>query len=124
MVTSDLFASVVRDIKKVQQSVGYCPQFDSLYDELTPREHLQLYCRLRGIPPSDENQVVEWALTKLGLSKFADKLSGTLSGGNKRKLSTAIALIGHPPVIFMVSHCTCNWFVFSLIFFFFFCNNY
>ncbi|XP_012935434.1 ATP-binding cassette sub-family A member 2 [Aplysia californica] len=93
--------SVVRDIKKVQQSVGYCPQFDSLYDELTPREHLQLYCRLRGIPPSDENQVVEWALTKLGLSKFADKLSGTLSGGNKRKLSTAIALIGHPPVIFM-----------------------
>ena len=48
-------------------------------------------------------QVVEWALSKLGLSKYADKLSGTYSGGNKRKLSTAIALIGHPPLIFMVS---------------------
>ncbi|GFS22091.1 ATP-binding cassette sub-family A member 2-like [Elysia marginata] len=65
------------------------------------REHLQLYCRLRGIPPSDEKQVVEWALKKLGLTNYADKLSGTYSGGNKRKLSTAIALIGHPPIIFM-----------------------
>ncbi|BFZ20641.1 hypothetical protein BsWGS_23680 [Bradybaena similaris] len=93
--------SVLKDLKKVQQSIGYCPQFDSLYDELTAREHLQLYCRLRGIPPSDEKQVVEWALNKLGLSKYADKLSGTYSGGNKRKLSTAIALIGHPPLIFL-----------------------
>ncbi|KAL8562888.1 hypothetical protein ACOMHN_004580 [Nucella lapillus] len=93
--------SVLKDIKKVQQSIGYCPQFDSLYDELTAREHLQLYCRLRGVPPKDEKQVVEWALSKLGLSKYADKLSGTYSGGNKRKLSTAIALIGHPPLIFL-----------------------
>lgn len=51
-------------------------------------------------------QVVEWALNKLGLAKYADKLSGTYSGGCKRKLSTAIALIGHPPVIFMASE-TC-----------------
>lgn len=93
--------SVTKDIKKVQQNIGYCPQFDSLFDELTAREHLQLYCRLRGIPPSDEKQVVEWALKKLGLTNYADKLSGTYSGGNKRKLSTAIALIGHPPIIFM-----------------------
>lgn len=93
--------SVVKDLKKVQQSIGYCPQFDSLYDELTAREHLQLYCRLRGIPPSDETQVVEWAISKLGLTKIANRLSGTYSGGNKRKLSTAIALIGHPPIIFM-----------------------
>ncbi|XP_059174017.1 ATP-binding cassette sub-family A member 2-like isoform X2 [Physella acuta] len=93
--------SVVKELKKVQQNIGYCPQFDSLYDELTAREHLQLYCRVRGIPPSDEKQVVEWAINKLGLTKLADRLSGTYSGGNKRKLSTAIALIGHPPIIFM-----------------------
>ncbi|KAK6978866.1 ATP-binding cassette sub- A member 2 [Biomphalaria glabrata] len=93
--------SILKDLKKVQQSIGYCPQFDSLYDELTAREHLQLYCRIRGIPPSDETMVVEWAINKLGLTKIADRLSGTYSGGNKRKLSTAIALIGHPPIIFM-----------------------
>ena len=39
----------------------------------------------------------------MGITQYADKLSGTYSGGNKRKLSTAIALIGHPPVIFLVS---------------------
>ncbi|XP_050394470.1 ATP-binding cassette sub-family A member 2 [Patella vulgata] len=93
--------SIVKDIKKIQESIGYCPQFDSLYDELTAKEHLQFYSRLRGIPPKDEQQVVSWALKKLGLVEYANKLSGTYSGGNKRKLSTAIALIGHPPVIFM-----------------------
>lgn len=47
-------------------------------------------------------QVVRWALEKLELSKYADKPAGTYSGGNKRKLSTAIALIGYPPLIFLV----------------------
>ena len=46
--------------------------------------------------------MVNWALEKLALTEYADKLSGTYSGGNKRKLSTAITLIGNPLVIFMV----------------------
>ena len=87
----------------MQQKIGYCPQFDALYDELTASEHLHLYSRLRGVPPRDQKQVVDWALAKLGLKDYADKTSGTYSGGNKRKLSTAIALLGHPPVIFLVS---------------------
>ena len=41
----------------MQENIGYCPQFDALFDELTAREHLLLYCRLRGIPPSEEQQV-------------------------------------------------------------------
>jgi len=45
---------------------------------------------------------VNWALEKLDLTAYADKMSGTYSGGNKRKLSTAIALLGHPPIVFMV----------------------
>ncbi|XP_052774715.1 ATP-binding cassette sub-family A member 2-like isoform X2 [Mya arenaria] len=93
--------SITKDMLKVQQNIGYCPQFDALFDELTAREHIQLYSRLRGVPPSEENQIVEWALKKLNLTEYQNKLSGTYSGGNKRKLSTAIALIGHPPLIFM-----------------------
>lgn len=38
----------------------------------------------------------------MGLAKYSNKSAGTYSGGNKRKLSTAIALIGCPPVIFLV----------------------
>lgn len=47
--------------------------------------------------------MVRWALEKLELTKYADKPAGTYSGGNKRKLSTAIALIGYPAFIFLVS---------------------
>ncbi|XP_010845329.1 PREDICTED: ATP-binding cassette sub-family A member 2-like, partial [Bison bison bison] len=46
-------------------------------------------------------RVVKWALEKLELTKYADKPAGTYSGGNKRKLSTAIALIGYPAFIFL-----------------------
>lgn len=48
------------------------------------------------------SQVVKWALKKLELAKYADKPASTYSGGNKRKLSTAIALIGYPSFIFLV----------------------
>uniref|UniRef100_A0A669CRM0 ATP-binding cassette sub-family A member 2 n=1 Tax=Oreochromis niloticus TaxID=8128 RepID=A0A669CRM0_ORENI len=93
--------SILKDLLRVQQSIGYCPQFDALFDDLTAREHLQLYTRLRGIPWKDQERVVQWALEKLELSKYADKPAGTYSGGNKRKLSTAIALIGYPSLIFL-----------------------
>lgn len=46
--------------------------------------------------------MAEWGIQKLGLVKYANKSAGTYSGGNKRKLSTAMALIGCPPVIFLV----------------------
>ncbi|MED6268573.1 ATP-binding cassette sub- A member 1, partial [Characodon lateralis] len=45
--------------------------------------------------------VAEWGIQKLGLVKYANKSAGTYSGGNKRKLSTAISLIGCPPVVFL-----------------------
>lgn len=48
---------MLKDLLQVQQSLGYCPQFDALFDELTAREHLQLYTRLRGIAWKDEARV-------------------------------------------------------------------
>ncbi|XP_055516314.1 ATP-binding cassette sub-family A member 2 [Leucoraja erinacea] len=93
--------SILKDLLKVQQSIGYCPQFDALFDELTAREHMELYTRLRGVPWKDEARVINWALDKLELTKYADMPAGTYSGGNKRKLSTAIALIGYPSLIFL-----------------------
>jgi ABC-type multidrug transport system ATPase subunit len=49
-------------------------------------------------------QYTEWGLKRLGLIPYADRCAGTYSGGNKRKLSTAIALIGSPALIFLASH--------------------
>ncbi|CAN7993624.1 unnamed protein product [Ixodes hexagonus] len=93
--------SVSRELNKAQRFIGYCPQFDALYDELTAKEHLRLYARFRGIPIKEENRVIEWTLQKLGLTSYANRVVGTYSGGNKRKLSTAIALLGGPPVIYL-----------------------
>lgn len=50
-------------------------------------------------------QVVTDSLKKLGLLPYKNRCAGTYSGGNKRKLSTAIAFIGNPAVVFLVS-CT------------------
>lgn len=91
--------SVSKQIEKVHQSIGYCPQFDALIPLLTCREHLLFFARLRGIPERYVKNVSIWALNKVGLNVFADRISGDLSGGNKRKLSTAIALVGNPSVI-------------------------
>ena len=68
------------------------------------REHLILYARLRGLSESSVLKYTDWCLKRLGLTPYADRAAGTYSGGNKRKLSTAIALIGKPATVFLVSY--------------------
>uniref|UniRef100_A0AAX7W198 ABC transporter domain-containing protein n=1 Tax=Astatotilapia calliptera TaxID=8154 RepID=A0AAX7W198_ASTCA len=93
--------SIRTEMRSVHQNMGYCPQFDALDELLTGREHVEFYARLRGVPAREVAMVAEWGVQKLGLAKYSNKSAGTYSGGNKRKLSTAIALIGCPPVIFL-----------------------
>ncbi|XP_025920538.1 ATP-binding cassette sub-family A member 7 [Apteryx rowi] len=93
--------SVLADLQAVHQNMGYCPQFDAVTDLLTGREHLEFYSRLRGVPEEETPGVAQWGIAKLGLGPHADRPAGKYSGGNKRKLSTAIALIGCPPVVFL-----------------------
>ncbi|KAM6331983.1 LOW QUALITY PROTEIN: phospholipid-transporting ATPase ABCA7 [Alca torda] len=93
--------SVLTDLQSVHQHMGYCPQFDAITDLLTGREHLEFYSRLRGVPEEETPKVAQWGIAKLGLEPHAERPAGKYSGGNKRKLSTAIALLGSPPVVFL-----------------------
>ncbi|XP_044195655.1 retinal-specific phospholipid-transporting ATPase ABCA4a [Thunnus albacares] len=93
--------SILTNILDVHQNMGYCPQFDAIDELLTGREHLHLYARLRGVPEAEISRVAEWAIQKLGLSEYAGQSAGTYSGGNKRKLSTAIAMIGCPALVLL-----------------------
>ena len=52
--------SILKDMKRVSQSIGYCPQFDALNDLLTGEEHLAFYARLRGVPEEDIKKVWGW----------------------------------------------------------------
>jgi ABC-type multidrug transport system ATPase subunit len=85
-------------LREARQYIGYCPQYDALIDLLTAREHLVMYARLRGVPEEQVGGLVAELIQRMDLSLYADKPSYTYSGGNKRKLSTAIALIGDPEV--------------------------
>ncbi|RHY14488.1 hypothetical protein DYB32_010847, partial [Aphanomyces invadans] len=86
---------------EVRRLIGYCPQFDALIDLLTVREHLELFAAIKGVPKQFVNDTVMKKMDQMNLNDFEHKLAGTLSGGNKRKLSVAIAMIGSPPIIFL-----------------------
>ena len=89
------------EMAQVRRQIGYCPQFDALIELMTGRELLVMYAQLRGIPADGVDAEVTRLINLLALEKHADKLSWTYSGGNKRKLSTAIALVGRPPIVFL-----------------------
>jgi ABC-type multidrug transport system ATPase subunit len=90
---------VTTEQENVRKELGYCPQFDPLLDLMTAREHLTMYARIRGVP--NVEQVVNELIEHLSLEKYADNVSQSYSGGNKRKLSLGLALIGEPSVIFL-----------------------
>uniref|UniRef100_A0A8W4F9G4 ATP binding cassette subfamily A member 14 n=1 Tax=Sus scrofa TaxID=9823 RepID=A0A8W4F9G4_PIG len=93
--------SITKNVLKVRSKIGYCPQFDALLDYMTAREIMTMYARLWGIPEKQINHYVNKSIQSLNLEPYADKFIYTYSGGNKRRLSTAIALMGKPSVIFL-----------------------
>lgn len=92
---------VATDFEKARRVIGYCPQYDTIFDLLTVKEHLEYYAVVKGIPPRFRAPLVDKAIQNLNLQAYADKPAGTLSGGNKRKLSVALALLGNPPVVLL-----------------------
>jgi ATP-binding cassette subfamily A (ABC1) protein 3 len=68
-------------------------------DQMTVLEHLQFYARIRGVQEIEHN--VEAVIKAVGLQAFSSRMAAKLSGGNKRKLSLGIALIGNPTVLLL-----------------------
>uniref|UniRef100_A0A8D1IK24 ABC transporter domain-containing protein n=1 Tax=Sus scrofa TaxID=9823 RepID=A0A8D1IK24_PIG len=93
--------SITENTQKVKSRIGYCPQSDALLEYMTGREIMIMYARLWGISEPQIQQYVDKWLNSLQLEPHADKLISTYSGGNKRQLSTAIALMGKPSVILL-----------------------
>lgn len=90
-----------QDFEAIRLNIGLCAQKDILFHYLTVREHLVFFGKIRGIRDPYRTALVEKILHKCDLASEAYKLAPTLSGGNKRKLSLGIALIGDPKVVFL-----------------------
>ncbi|CAD5216633.1 unnamed protein product [Bursaphelenchus okinawaensis] len=88
---SDGSASILGTPVEQTPTIGYCPQFDSLSDNLTGRETLTLLGRLNGFKSVKDR--VELVLECVFLSEMADELTKTYSGGQKRRLSIAVCLM-------------------------------
>lgn len=93
--------SLKSELKKVHQHIGYCPQFDALIEDLTGRETLKLFSLLRGVPRFNIPTVSMYLAREFGFEKHLDKQVKAYSGGNKRKLSTALAMLGNPSVVYL-----------------------
>lgn len=89
------------EMKSIHKSIGICPQHDIHWDDLSIEEHLLFYARLKGLSKSEEKETVSKSLDDVGLTGMGRRLARTLSGGEKRRLSIAIALVGEPCLVFL-----------------------
>ncbi|XP_037937487.1 ATP-binding cassette sub-family A member 3-like [Teleopsis dalmanni] len=93
--------NIKNERNKIYQEIGYCPQFDALLDDFTGRETLIMFCLLRGISKQHISELIEQLASSFGFTRHLDKQIKAYSGGNKRKLSTALAVLASPAVVYL-----------------------
>ena len=66
--------------------IGYCPQFDAIFENLTVYQHLNFYACIKGVRSDLREELIAKQIREMDLTEFANVDAGQLSGGNKRKL--------------------------------------
>jgi ABC-2 type transport system ATP-binding protein len=92
---------VVSSAKRVRELIGFAGQFAAVDPNLTGRENLTLIGRLSRVARSEAKSRAAELLTDFGLVTAADRLVRTYSGGMRRRLDLAAALLHYPPVLFL-----------------------
>jgi ABC-2 type transport system ATP-binding protein len=92
---------VLRDLAKVKQLIGLCPQETAAFPYLTGRENLELFGDLYSVPKDRLKESVENLLEKLFLEEHANRRVAKYSGGLTRRISLAMALVHDPEIAFL-----------------------
>jgi ABC-2 type transport system ATP-binding protein len=92
---------VAREGPKVRAAIGAALQEAALDPFLTGREHLRLQASLHGIGGARRSELIEALLARVGLTQAGDRKVRTYSGGMKRRLDLALALIHDPRILFL-----------------------
>jgi ABC-2 type transport system ATP-binding protein len=85
----------------VRQLIGVAGQGAAVDEKLTARENLELFARLYKLPASLRRRRVEELMEQFGMEAFADRPAETYSGGQRRRLDVAAALVAEPPVLLL-----------------------
>ena len=70
--------NITNNFNKIRHLVGYCPQFDAIFDFLSVYENLEFYANVKGISPDKINPLIEGLMKELNLKQYKDKISGRL----------------------------------------------
>ena len=91
----------IRFAPKVQKELSYLPQDLSLYESLTVMENLYFYGKIQGLPKKVIFTRANWLLRELGLEEKAGERLSALSGGMKRRVHLASALMKRPAILLL-----------------------
>ena len=92
---------IEKDTQKVKERLGVCVQETAIYPYLTGKENLELFGNLYGVDKKTIRERSKMLLDKVGLAEDAKRVTAKYSGGMKRRLSLALALIHDPEVAFL-----------------------
>ena len=92
---------VQKELTKVHELIGVCPQEPAFYDHLTGRENVELFGNLHEVPKKVLQKRADELLNLVGLIEGATRKAGTYSGGMIRRISLVMALIHDPEIAFL-----------------------
>src|SRR5213592_2444259 len=92
---------VVKEGPRVRKAIGAALQEAALDPFLTGREHLRLQTTMHGITGEERRERIDELLTRVGLTEAADRKVRGYSGGMKRRLDLALALVHRPHILFL-----------------------
>uniref|UniRef100_A0A8C3XV28 ATP binding cassette subfamily A member 10 n=1 Tax=Chelydra serpentina TaxID=8475 RepID=A0A8C3XV28_CHESE len=93
--------SEMEDLEEIRKIIGVCPQFNVQFEVLTVKENLRIFAKIKGIRLKEVEQEVQKVLTMLKIKDIQDCQASSLSGGQKRKLTLGIAILGDPQVLIL-----------------------
>lgn len=98
--TAEILDEDIRvSLNRVRTQIGFCPQTNILFDQLTVEQHLKLVCLIKGFTCGESKEEIDKIAKYVGLHTDLHKKASQLSGGMKRRLSVAMAFIGDSKVI-------------------------
>mgnify|MGYP002631689699 CR=1 FL=1 len=90
-----------QDAEKLRSHIGYMTQHFSLYDDLTVKENLQFVAKIYGLSGQVQKQRIAKLIDTYGLIQNLNQLAGSMSGGQRQRLSLAAATLHNPELLFL-----------------------